>query len=204
MEIAEITARTQSRQPECSATTPPVIVSNETRRRPAARIISAKTFGFGNLRIELDQIAIGLGVARHGAADRGNDVERIELVEPIETRHVDRGKFQAEEMPAGLQHAMDLAERHVDARHVADAERDGDGIEALVRERQRLGVGLDEFDIALGLRGALAADREHVGVDVGDRDMGAGAGLVGDAEGHVAGAAGQIEQRERRRRFLAD
>ncbi len=52
-----------------------------------------------------------------------------------------------------------------------------------------------------GLGGALAADLEHVGVDVGDGDMGAGPAGVGHAEGDVAGAAGQIEQRERRAAF---
>ena len=40
------------RQPECSATMPPVIGVNVTRRKPAARIMSAKTFGRGNLRID--------------------------------------------------------------------------------------------------------------------------------------------------------
>ena len=45
--------------------------------------------------------------------------------------------------------------------------------------------------------GALAADREHVGVDVGDGDAGAGAGLLGHPQRHVAGAAGDVEQRER-------
>ena len=114
--------------------------------------------GLGKLADRLDEIAIGLGVAGHGAADRRDDVERIEVVEPVKARHVDRGELQADEMSAELQHAMDLAERHVDARHVADAERDGDGVEALVRERQRLGVRVDELNVAPRLLGALAAN----------------------------------------------
>ena len=60
-------------------------------------------------------------------------------------------------------------------------------------KRQRLGIGLDELDVAAGLRGALAADREHLGVDVGDGDVRARAARVGDAEGDVAGAAGEVE-----------
>ena len=92
---------------------------------------------------------------------------------------------------------MNLGERHVDARHVADAERDGDGVEALVGQRQRLGVGFDERDVVPRLRRALAADREHLGVDVGDGDAGAGPGPLGDAEGDVAGAAGEVEDVER-------
>src|SRR5581483_10224348 len=35
------------RQPECSVTMPADIVSNETREKPAARIMSAKAVGFG-------------------------------------------------------------------------------------------------------------------------------------------------------------
>ena len=41
-----------SRQPECSATMPPLITRNETRWNPAARIIPAKGSGFGKVRID--------------------------------------------------------------------------------------------------------------------------------------------------------
>ena len=47
--------------------------------------------------------------------------------------------------------------------------------------------------------GALAADREHVGIDVADRRPRARAAGLDHAEGDVAGAAGDIEQRERPR-----
>ena len=40
------------RQPECSATMPPERACQLTRAKPASRIISAKAFGFGNLRID--------------------------------------------------------------------------------------------------------------------------------------------------------
>src|SRR6185312_3980382 len=39
-------------QPECSATTPPVICRKLTRRKPAASIMRAKAGGLGNLRID--------------------------------------------------------------------------------------------------------------------------------------------------------
>ena len=42
-------------QPECSATTPAVIGVNVTRRKPAARIISAKTLGAGKFADRLDR-----------------------------------------------------------------------------------------------------------------------------------------------------
>ena len=64
-------------------------------------------------------------------ADRRDDVERIKLVERVEAGHIDRGEFQAEEAPADLQHAMRFGERALDARHVADAEGDGDASKLL-------------------------------------------------------------------------
>src|SRR6185437_16925183 len=45
-------AADHKRQPECSATTPPVICVTETRRNPASSIILANAFGLGNLRID--------------------------------------------------------------------------------------------------------------------------------------------------------
>jgi hypothetical protein len=41
-------------------------------------------------------------------------------------------------------------------------------------------------------------DREHVRIDVADRGVEAATRRLGGAEGNVAGAAGDIEQRERR------
>ena len=81
-------------QPECSATTPAVMDLNETRRKPAASIILAKAGGLGNLRIELDQILVGLAVAGDGLADARDDVEGIKLVERVDARHGHGGKLQ--------------------------------------------------------------------------------------------------------------
>ena len=186
-------------QPECSATTPPVICRNETRRKPAASIIRAKACGLGNLRIELDEVLIGLAVAGHRLADARDDLERIELVERVEPRHVDRGELQAQEAAADLEHAVGLGERAVDARHVADAEGDGDAVEALVGVGQFLGIALLEGDgvVEAALDGALGADRQHLGIDVADGDAGVRPAGLRDAEGDVAGAAGEVEQRER-------
>ena len=48
----EITAVRYNRQPEWMATTPPVSGWCDTRRKEAARIMSANAAGFGNLRID--------------------------------------------------------------------------------------------------------------------------------------------------------
>src|SRR5204862_5819683 len=44
--------RDHKRQPECSATIPPLIIRCDTRRKPAARIISANALGRGKRRID--------------------------------------------------------------------------------------------------------------------------------------------------------
>ena len=120
-----------------------------------------------------DQIAVGLGVAGDGAAERRNHVEGVEIVERVEAGHVDRGELQAEELAAEAQHAKGFGERRLDARHIADAECDGDGVAAARGKRQRLGIALDEDDgiVDAALGGARAADRKHIGIDVEHGDM---------------------------------
>ena len=104
-------------------------------------------------------------------------------------------------MPPILSTRNASAERHVDARHVADAERDGHRIETAVGERQRFGIAFGKGDrLAEVTRfGALAADREHVGIDVAHRRPRLLAAGRDGAHRHVAGAAGDVEQRERPR-----
>ena len=154
-----------NRQPECSATMPPVMRWNDTRAKPARPHHLGKCLGPRKAADRFHQIAIGLGVAGDRAAERRDHVERIEIVERVEPGHIDGGEFEAEEAPADPQHAMGFRERRLDARHVADAERDGDGIEAAVGKRQRLGVAFDERDgvvepaLALPARGRPRACR---------------------------------------------
>ena len=69
-----------------------------------------------------------------------------------------------------------------------------------VGKSQRLGIAFHERHpvVEMARRGALAADLEHVGIDVADGGAKARARRLGGAERDVAGAAGDIEQRERR------
>ena len=103
---------------------PPLIGVNETRRKPAARSISANFSGSRKFTDRFDQVLIGVAIAGHRFADTRDHVERIEIVQRVEPRHVDRGKFQAEEAPADPEHAIGLGECAFDARYVADAEGD--------------------------------------------------------------------------------
>ena len=186
------------RQPECSATMPPVMRANSTRRKPAARIMSAKVAGGGNWRIELGEVAIRFRIAGDHAAERRNDVERVEIIEPVETGHVHARELEAEKVPAWAQYAERLRQGGVDTRHVADAERDRVGVEALVGKDQRFSVAFREDYVLrkVALDGTLAPDLQHIGIDVADRDPRAGAAGTRQAERHVAGTARHIEHRE--------
>ena len=192
--------RNHKRQPECNATIPPERLSHFTREKPASRIISANAFGRGNFLIELDEVLIGFRIAGYGTAERRNHLEREEVVERIEAGHVDGGEFQTKETAAGPQHAIGLAQRGVDPRHVANTERDGVGVERTIAKRQRLGIAFDKGNLLIEMarRSPVAADVEHVGVDVADGGAEAQAGCAGGAEGDIAGAARDVEQRKRR------
>ena len=125
---------------------------------------------------------------------------------PVEPGHVDGGEFQAQKTAAGPQHAIGFLQRGIDPRHVADAERDGVGVERAIRKCQRLGIALDERNLLVEMlrARAVAADLEHVGIDVADGGAKAGAGRLGGTERDIAGAAGDVEQRERRIALSAD
>src|SRR3974390_3570689 len=120
----------------------------------------------------LDEVLIGLRVASGYLPEARDQLERIEVVKCINARYVDGGEFQAEEAAAELERAMGFGERPLDARHVADAEGDGDTIEAPISVGQLFGISLLEVHhgfIATG-DGAVAADVEHGGVDVAEGD----------------------------------
>ncbi len=123
--------RDHKRQPECSATMPPLISRCDTRRKARRAHHVGERIRAREAADRFDEIAIRLGIAHDRAADRRHDIERIELVQRIEPGHIDIGEFKTQEPPSDAQHAMHFGERHVDARHVADAERDRHRIEAL-------------------------------------------------------------------------
>src|SRR5262245_20011897 len=93
---------------------------------------------------------------------------------------------------------MYLIKRLFDARDVADAEGDGDAIEAAVGIHELLGVALLEHDNAVEptRRGTFTAYLEHVCVDVADGGASTMTGRVDDPKGNITGAAGEIEHME--------
>ena len=140
----------QSRQAECMAAMPPERLRTFTWPRPASRDhvrrISPAAESGGCFRRDSDRTSASCATI---AADLGQQLEGIGIVERIQPRHLDLGKFQAKETPARLQHPARFAQRLVDMRHIADAEGDGIGVEAGIGERQGLGIAADPFDGAL-------------------------------------------------------
>ena len=179
------------------ATIPPVSGWWDTRRNPAASISPREGAGRREAADRFDEVAVGFGVARDGPAERGNDAERIGVVEGVEAGHVGLGEFQAQEAAARLEDPARLRQRRRDPGHVADAEGDRVGVEGAVREGQRLRVALDPVDAALVASGGpLAPDGQHRPVDVENGDAGLRPAGVQHAKGHVPGAAGDVESVE--------
>src|SRR6185503_8683706 len=105
--------------------------------------------------------------------------------------------------PARTQHAARLGERRGDVRDIAQAERDGISIDAAIADRQTLGIAAQPLDAgeAAPIDGAVAAAPHHALIDVADHGARAAAGAIEEAEGDVAGAAGDVEQRLARARI---
>ena len=80
------------------------------------------------------------------ATGRSNARRYEGLVDLVQQGHVDMAEFEHQQAPAALQHAERLAERQLDARHVADAEGDRIGVEMVVGQAQFLGIALHEGD----------------------------------------------------------
>src|SRR6266436_5699094 len=158
-----------------------------------------KRGGLGKSTNRFHEIAIGFGVPGDGTAERRDHLERKQIVNPVQSGHIDRGEFQAQQSTAVLEHAKRFVEREIDPRHVADAERDGVAVEMAIRKSQRFRIALNEryAVVEMPRRGPRVTDSEHVGIDVADRGPKAGARRPGGAERHVAGAAGDVEQRKR-------
>ena len=186
-----------SRQAECMAAMPPDRLRTFTCSRPASAIMLGE-FRLGREAADaFGEIAIGLFVLRHQAADLGHQLEGIGVVQRIQSRHFDLGKFQAEKTPARFQHPPRFRQRLFDMGHIADAEGDGIGVEMAVGERQAFGIAAHPFDGRfVFFFGAAHALAQHLGIDVANRHgcfAATRARQVHDAKGDVAGAARHVQ-----------
>lgn len=152
----------------------------------------------------LDEILVAIAVAGNQLPNHGDGAKRPALVNGVEQGVVHLGELHAGKDAAGLEHAVRLPQGGGYVGKVADAKGDRVQVERVVGDAggEDLGVGFEEGQRRL-VRGrererALAADLEHVWVDVGYRDVDVGVGvLLGGvlehAEGNVAGATGDVE-----------
>ena len=158
-------AGNHKRQPECSATMPPVMSLVTTRgANPAARIIAAKACGLREAADRFHQVAIRLPITRNGAAERRDDVERVKIIQPSRPGTSTAENSRQRNLPPTLQYAKRLGQRHIDPRHIADAERNRHGIEAAICERQRFRIACRKSHAGMHPlpRRALAPDIQHV------------------------------------------
>jgi hypothetical protein len=116
------------------------------------------------------EVAIGIGIAGDLLSQPGQQVEGIGVVGLFQ-RLPDLGEFQHQQAAAGAQHAAHLGQGLLLVRHVAQAEGDRDDVEVVVGEGQLLGVALRGGGQHALVEQAVAADREHGVVDVGEPDL---------------------------------
>ena len=134
-EHAREISRIQSFQPEWMATMPPVSRVRTRARSPASAIMREYLRRAGKRRIDFDEIAIGLAIARHQARRvaewRGmNRPRRVCRDAALSTCENSRQRNR----PPRFNTRTAPGERPLDARHVADAEGDRIGVECIVRE----------------------------------------------------------------------
>ena len=180
---------------------------DEARRgeKPAAAIMSAKRSAAGNLRIEFDEIAIGRAVARDDLADRRNGGERIGVVE----RDRARGRSTARTRGKGSVRRASARERPRRAPGRCAA-RCGCRRRSCRRRTRRRRTAASSA-LASTKVDALAGRALRWRARAPTRSMSAlmssdghvrsrGPPASRDAEGDVAGAAGDVEMGERARR----
>ena len=191
----------RGRQAECSAAMPPGQVAvADTRSEARAPLDHAREGRLvGEAADALGQIAIGRLVPGDPRAEPGQDGERVGVVGPPQRRRRHGRELEAKKPAARHQHAPGFGQGTVDPGDVADAERDGVGIDAAIRKRQAFGIGAQPLDRAqpVGVDGAVTADLEHRGIDVAHDDarrLAASGEPVQDPKRDVAGAARDVEQ----------
>ncbi|MNV08124.1 hypothetical protein D3C71_985830 [compost metagenome] len=119
----------------------------------------------------------------------------MEIVDRLEPVGGNLGELQHARLAADLEHAVHLAQAGVLVGHVAQAEGDGHQVEAGIGERQRLGIALHVLQALdqAPVHQAVAADREHAGVDVAQDHLALLTHALLDQRGDVAGATGQVQ-----------
>lgn len=149
----------------------------------------------GKLADRFYEILIAVPVLGDQFPHFGDQAVGIFIVDFGEEGFLHLGKFKAVETPAGFEDAQRLGQRRVDMRDVPQAEGNGVDIDALIGKGQRLGIARDPVEImgVAAVKRAVAADAQHFGVEVAERDLAIRTGLLADAEGDIARTARDVE-----------
>ena len=192
-------------------TTREILISIPRHREPSIDYHVPELLLIGEPLYALDEVLVRVPVASNNLADERDRAERPALIEGVEKHVIHGAELEAREDAAGLQHAVCLAQGSGDVGEVANAKCAGVSVDRGGGDggRQRRGIRLEEGEGCLVGDGEVlrpgAADGEHGGVDVRDghvhRRVGVGVdGVAEEAEGDIAGAAGNVEEAEVRGR----
>ena len=184
------------RTPLWIAMIPPASTVQRICSKPARVHLLRQPARAGEAAHRLGQVGVGLGVAGEGAEQRHDAVEP-ERVEGRERRPRRLGDLEDRRArPPGLQDPGHLAQAAVEVGEVADAEADGDRVEALavVGKLERVGpLEADAVGAALGR--LLAGEVEHRLGEVAADHVAARGDPAGQLQRQVAGAAADVERR---------
>ena len=143
----------------------------------------------------LGQVLVTVTVIGHQAPHYRQYLEGIGIVGLAQQRTLRFGKLQHQQPSPRLQHPQHRAQGLVLVSHVAQAEGDGDAVEAVVGKGQVLGIGLDEFQVAqvAAVQQLVPPHFQHGLVDIGQHHRALGPHDIGEPRCQVACAAGDIQ-----------
>ena len=119
----------------------------------------------------------------------------MEIVDPVQQRHIAVRKFQAQKAAAGLQNAVGLGERLINVGHVADAESNRIGVECAAFEWECFGVAFNHIDhrTEAGFVDAALPDIEHFAADITDGRAAAFPASFDDAHRDITSTARNVD-----------
>ena len=147
---------------------------------------SKEIVAFGEVGDAVGEVGVGFAVAGDAAAEPRDNMLCVEVIEGAEEWTVGGGQFENDHAAARLEDTQHLAEASLQMDEVADAESASDSIEFAFGEWQVLRVShfpLSVFHFPLGYG-------EHFLAEV---DAGHCAASFGEADGHIARTAGDIQ-----------
>lgn len=141
------------------------------------------------------QIFVTFAIVRDDFAHFRQQFEGVEVIELGDHFAHRLGELQHQQTAARLQYPEHGGERLILVGNVAQAEANGDDVEMVVREGERLGVGLNVGDVVghPQVPQLVATHLEHGVVDVGQYHLTGFTDDAGELGGQIAGTTGKIQ-----------